>query len=267
MTYKIAYIGFGSIGQDVARLMAEEPDFPCVQLVLMRDGSKHLENLPNYVMPMFSFHKMLACKPDIVVEVASQEAVWTYASTCLNLGVPFLVTSVGALANEEERNKILAAAKRGQTKVIVPSGAIASLECLPSIHHEPDATVRYGSHKPTQAWQQERQDSGLENDHLSELVILDSGDVRTATLESPKSLNVEATLALAGLGMDNTQLKVLVDPNETRNRQILPIESAVDSLKTALCNQTSSNQPKTSWVVAQSVAASINKQFSSLLIA
>ena len=34
MTYKIAYIGFGSIAQEVARIMQEEEDFPCVQLGL-----------------------------------------------------------------------------------------------------------------------------------------------------------------------------------------------------------------------------------------
>lgn len=266
MTRKIAYIGFGSIGQDVARMIAEEARFPCVQLALVREGSSSLENLPNYIMPMFSFHKMLACKPDIVVEVASQEAVNQYAVSCLTYGFPFLVSSTGALADPSQREKMLAAAERGNSKIIVPSGAIAGLDYIQAISRMDDAQVIYESRKPVQAWVQELQALGHKPEALKESLVLYQGNAQEAALKYPKNLNVAATLALAGLGMERTQVRVVVDPQSQVNQHIIEVQSGVGKMRMELSNEPSPSNPKTSWVVAQSVTATIYKYFSRLQI-
>ena len=267
MTYKIAYIGFGSIGQEVARIMQEEVDFPCVQLVLLRDGSKALDNLPNYVMPMFSFHKMLACKPDIVVEVASQEAVWTYAAPSMKYGFPFVVSSVGALADQAEREKMLAAATRGNAKLIIPSGAVAGLDYVQAIKRIPDAQVIYESRKPVQAWTQELEALGVDPASLQESYVLYQGVAQEAALKYPKNLNVAATLAMAGLGMDKTPVRVVADPQIQKNQHLIEVKSSLGSMRVELTNLPSATNPKTSGVVAHSVAATIFKHCSRLQIA
>ena len=267
MTLKIAYIGFGSIGQDVARMIAEDAHFPCVQLALVREGSKSLENLPNYIMPMFSFHKMLACKPDIVVEAASQEAVNQYAVPCLTYGFPFLVSSTGALANPEQREKMLAAAERGSSKIIVPSGAVAGLDYIQAISRMDDAQVVYESRKPVQAWMQELQALGYQPDSITEAITLYQGNAQEAALNYPKNLNVAATLALAGLGMEHTQVRVVVDPTIQVNQHIIEVKSGVGKMRLELNNQASPSNPKTSWLVAHSIVAAIYNYVSRLQIA
>lgn len=266
MTYKIAYIGYGSIGQEVARIMQEEEDFPCVQLVLMREGSKALDNLPHYIMPMFSFHKMLACKPDIVVEAASQEAVWQYAAPSLNYGFPFVVSSVGALANQVEREKMLAAAEIGQSKLIVPSGAVGALDYIQAISRMNDAQVIYESRKPVSAWAAELASLGIDPETLKQAHVLYEGNAQEAALKYPKNLNVAATLALAGLGMDRTQVRVVVDPAVTTNQHMIEVNSSVGSMRTHLNNLPSANNPKTSGIVAHSIAATLFKHFSRMQI-
>jgi aspartate dehydrogenase len=101
---------------------------------------------------------------------------------------------------------------------------------------------------------------------LGEPVVLYEGDAAPAAQKYPKNLNVAATLALAGVGMQATQVKVVADPGITTNQHTIHVDSPLGTLTTKLVNQPSPGNPKTSWIVAQSVLAVVQRQVARIVV-
>src|SRR5690606_36285192 len=97
-------------------------------------------------------------------------------------------------------------------------------------------------------------------------VVLYEGDAATAAQKYPKNLNVAATLALAGVGMKATRVTVIADPGVTENQHTIHVDSPLGRLTTQLVNQPSPTNPKTSWIVAQSVLALVQRQFARVVV-
>lgn len=90
MSYRIAFIGMGSIAQDVKGEL--RPLFEQINaeiLVLRRQQSSA------------TIEDLLAFKPQLVIEIASQEAVKAYVPDCLRSGATVIISSVGALADAD----------------------------------------------------------------------------------------------------------------------------------------------------------------------
>src|SRR5699024_11913727 len=112
-------------------------------------------------------------------------------------------------------------------------------------------SVVYESRKPVAAWKDELQNLGHDPDTLASEVELYSGDAQTAAQRYPKNLNVAATLAVAGVGMEATQVRVVADPAVQHNQHTIRVISPFGALQTRLVNQPSPSNPNTSWIVAQ----------------
>src|SRR5690606_14242001 len=125
---------------------------------------------------------------------------------------PVVITSVGALADDAQRQALHDAAQLGKAQLIIPAGAIGSLDYLGALRHIEGARVRYESRKPVAAWAAELAEQGYDAAMPGEPVVLYEGDAATAAQKYPKNLNVAATLAFAGVGMLATQVKVVADP-------------------------------------------------------
>lgn len=258
MKHRIVLIGFGSIATDVAAGLRKRSGAYTLAALCRRPDT----HLPDDIHRLTDFVDLMSWHPDLVVEVASQDAVREYAESCLKTGIPVIVSSAGALADDAFRQTLVDAATAGKTRVMVPSGAIGSLDYLGAVRQIGDAQVIYESRKPVAAWRDELAALGHDPDSLSEPVVLYEGDAATAATKYPQNLNVAATLALAGVGMADTQVRVVADPAVSENRHTINVESPLGTMKTQLVNQPSPSNPKTSWVVAQSVLATIEKHFS-----
>ncbi|WP_262393750.1 aspartate dehydrogenase domain-containing protein [Bordetella pertussis] len=82
----------------------------------------------------------------------------------------------------------------------------------------------------------------------------------------PKNLNVAATLALAGIGMTRTRVEVVVDPQARGNQHRIQVRSPLGEMQIELVNAPSPANPKTSWLVAQSVLATIRRHLARFTI-
>jgi aspartate dehydrogenase len=266
--HRVAIIGFGSIGRTVVKELLGGDAAPGFDLaVLQRKGSKSLVELPNSVKRFVDLDGVLDWKPQLVVETAGQMAVGQYGPTCLNAGVPFLISSTGALASEALRLQIEDAARSGATKAIVISGAIGALDYLGAAARLPGARVVYESRKPLAAWVAELRELGLSPDAMTEPVVLFDGDAETAAQRYPKNLNVAATLALAGVGMRDTAVRVVADPGVDANTHVIRVEGPAGTFEGRIVNAPSSDNPKTSAIVAFSVVNAIHRHFSPLQFA
>src|SRR5688572_25240483 len=124
MKHRIALIGFGTIGADVAAgLLERAEDYAMAALVRRPDAP-----LPEDVHRLSDLGDLLAWQPDLVVEVAGQTAVREYVGHCLEAGIPVVMTSVGALADYGQSHALHEAARAGNTRLIIPAGAIGSLD-------------------------------------------------------------------------------------------------------------------------------------------
>src|SRR5690625_2595475 len=129
MKHRIVLIGFGTIGADVAAgLRAQSGDYTVAVLCRRPDTP-----LPDDVHRLRDFVDLLSWRPNLVVEVASQDAVLEHAENCLRAGIKFLVTSVGALADDRHMQALSYAARGGKAQLIIPAGAIGSLDYLNAV--------------------------------------------------------------------------------------------------------------------------------------
>lgn len=259
MTHRIALIGFGTIGQELARTLHERASYSLATLRRQPDapavaGIKRLGTLQEL------FH----WQPHLVVEVAGQEAVHQYAARILRAGIPVLVSSVGALADGAYLAHLKSVAAARHTRILVPSGAVAALDYLRAVGTDPEADVHYESRKPVAAWRHELHAAGHDPEQLPSEYILYEGPADAAARRYPQNLNVAATLALAGTGMARTQVRVVADPAVTHNQHTLHVRSAAGTLQAQMVNHPAASNPKTSAVVAQSVASAVDNYLNPL---
>src|SRR5690349_20719425 len=99
MDKRIGIIGFGAIGTEVSRRICDGRLGP-VSITLLLRPSSH-PPLPEGIEAVTTLEDLLARHPQLVVEAASHQAVVQYAEACLMGGTPLMITSVGALADND----------------------------------------------------------------------------------------------------------------------------------------------------------------------
>lgn len=261
--HRLAIIGSGNISRHISSSLRATPALSSqFQLAVLARSHQPAGSWPQDIDVFADIEALLSWQPDLVVEAASQSAVHEYGEKCLQAGVSFLATSVGALANPDLANTLIAHAQKHHCRLIVPSGAIGGLDYLQGAARFPDAEVTYESRKPPAAWAPELQEMGIDPATLAEPLVLFSGSAAQAATRYPKNLNVAATLALAGIGMAATTVQVWVDPQSPGNQHVVHVKSAAGTFSLTIVNTPSPDNPKTSWIVAENVVATIQRYFS-----
>ena len=74
------------------------------------------------------------------------------ASRCLRGGIDCLVISVGALADPALFGRLKAAAQDGNSRILLPAGAIGGIDAIAAMRVAGLTSVRYRSRKPPAAW-------------------------------------------------------------------------------------------------------------------
>ncbi|RAP63634.1 aspartate dehydrogenase [Achromobacter sp. HZ01] len=267
MTHRIAFIGLGAIASDVAAgLFADLGSAFTLAALTHTPAASGPDPWAGRIAPLATLDDLLSWRPDLVVEMAGQPAVQQYGEACLEAGLDMVICSVGALADDGLLARLIAAAERGRARIRVPSGAVAGLDYLQALAGRADAQVVYESRKPVAAWRAELLALGIDPETLDASRVLFNGPAREAALRFPKNLNVAATLALAGVGMERTRVEVVVDPLACGNQHTVRVTSPLGDMQIQLVNAPAPTNPKTSWLVAQSVLSTIRRHLASFTI-
>lgn len=262
---RIAVIGYGAIGRPLVAALLERRDPPFDVAILLPSGSASRAALPSACTVADDVAALRRFAPDLAVETAGAAAVREHGPACLALGAPLLLASVGALHDDALRHDLVAAAVKGRTRLYLPSGALAGLDYVRATRGASEATVTYTSRKPPAAWRDELARLG----HPAEpdrALILFEGSAREAASRYPANLNVAATLALAGIGFDETRVVVALDPEAGGNTHAVAVTSEYGTLEVTVRNRPSPDNPKTSWIVSRSLLAAIDQHFSPVLM-
>lgn len=263
MDKRTGIIGFGAIGRSMveawmARLVGGHA--LCALLVREHQRDDAVRSVPGHVIVCTHIDEFLACGLQLAVEVAGHGAVREHGEKILRAGVEFALVSVGSLADAALLRRLEDAALQGHARVLLPAGAIAGLDGLLSLRRAGLSKVKYISTKPPASWKDTPADAAFGLDTLTQPTVIFSGTAAEAARLYPKNANLAAAVALAGLGLERTQVELVADPFIAENIGRIEAEGAYASLTVVVGGKSAADNPKTSQITGMSVLAALDNQ-------
>ncbi|MBH1965364.1 MAG: aspartate dehydrogenase [Comamonadaceae bacterium] len=257
MMQSIALIGYGGTAQTVVQELVKEVGTARRSLhVVVRPGK--LDHYRSMVPPGVQVMDSLASLPDdvgLVIETAGHSAVLQYGREALSLGKNFGLISSGALADEALLNDLRTASTDSGKHLLVFNGAMAAMDALTSAKAAGLQTVCYTGIKPAKAWEGTPAAEQFDLNALTGPTVIFEGSAREVALAYPKNANVAATVALAGIGMEKTSVRLIADPHALVNRHRLDGTSPLGRFEFETEALPSASNPKTSSSTAYSIVA------------
>jgi aspartate dehydrogenase len=248
-----ALIGFGAVGSAVARLIGEGAAGPVsIVAVIVRDPALHADDQARLGVPFLTDAAgVVALRPDIVLEAGGHEAFRAHVPSLLGAGIDVVALSVGVLADAGLLAEVERAAAAGDSRLRIPSGAIAALDAISAAAVGGLDRVVHSVRKPPATL--------LDATEAAEVVrageprILYTGPAREAARRFPANVNVVAAVSLAGIGFDRTEVRVIADPGVRHNTHEVEVEGEFGRLQVRIENIPSDENPKTGRIVAFSL--------------
>jgi len=257
---RVAVLGGGTIARLILEHRTELPGIELFALAGRSDASRGKSLAAQFGLAyVVGREALLAQRPEAVVEAASHEAVREHLVPLLDAGVGVIVLSAGALADDALRQAAERAAERTGALFYVPSGGIGGLDALRTACLAGVEEVSIQVAKPPAAWRGIAfvQSLGIDLQKLREPTVLFEGPARQGVPHFPQNVNIAAVLALAGIGMDRTRLKVVADPALSLNTHTIRVSGKSGRFTVVLENVPSSDNPKTSWLACYSALSAL----------
>jgi len=250
----IGLIGFGGIAESVLTMLRGELGGELnITGILVRKVNGRPEPLP-FVTDLA---QLISRRPRVIAECASHEAVHRYGEEVLRSGVDLIVVSTGALADSALHDRLRIAAHDTGSKLIFPSGAVGAIDALSAARLGGLERVHFRSRKPAKAWKGTPAEDVVDLDRLTEPQVVYQGTARQAALLFPKNSNATATVALAGLGFEDTEVELIADPTVSSNIHEIDVQARSGSFFITLTGKPSPANPRTSMLTAYSVVRAL----------
>lgn len=251
---RVGLIGHGAIAQYVARGLSGPG--ATLSLIIVRPGrAAAAQAALGDVICRDSTGDDL---PDIMVDCAGHAGLAQHGPAILRAGVPLITVSLGALADAALQAGLAEAARQGKTSLILSSGAIGGLDALRAARMGRLDRVTYEGRKPPQGWAGSRAEKVMDlSVPLDAAAVHFDGDARQAALLYPKNANVAAAVALAGLGFEGTQVRLIADPAAQGNTHRITAHGDFGEMRLTITGQTLPGNPRTSALAAMSVLSAL----------
>jgi len=249
----VLIIGCGSIGLEVINRLHHDPVFKNTQILVRQNKFEKTRADVGKKGCVVSNLDDLDPFPDIVVECAGHAAIADFGPYFLSRGCNFAIVSTGALSNFDVLTKLKEACLIGSSQLIIVPGAVGGIDALAAAGHDHIEEVVYTSNKPPLSWMGTPAESKYDLLNIKETTILYQGRAREAASLFPKNANVVATIAMAGIGFDRTQVTLRADPKATGNTHHLLARGNFGELNMTTLGRSLSNNPKTSAITAFSI--------------
>lgn len=246
---RLGILGCGAIGTELFAFAAKEREIQAILLYdLLPQRAVALARRSRKARAVTDGAELLLGS-DFFIEAASQDAARDWLPKVVAAGLPVLTMSLGALADDGFRRRLVASAKRRGVKIYLPSGAVCGVDGLKAGALAGLKSVTLVTTKPPATL-------GLKVDKWT---IVFDGPAREAVKRFPQNVNVAAVLSIAGLGFDKTRVQVVADPLATRNQHKIIVEGAFGRLRVELENLPSPKNPKTSYLASLSAIATLQR--------
>ena len=257
-------IGYGAIGSWVVHQLEGDPKIHVRWLLVRPERVEEVrKQVPERVQVVASVTEVFqkaGLPPDYAVECAGHSALITHGVAVLRAGIDLGVVSIGALATEEVLETLRAAAQTGGSQLDLLPGAIGAVDALAAAAPLGLDSVLYQGRKPPQSWAGSPAESKLDLENLEVPTTFFTGTAQEAAQAFPKNANVAATIALAGVGMQRTQVALVADPTVNQNIHEIEAHGAFGKLHFTIAGNPLPENPKTSALTAFSVLRQIRNQ-------
>lgn len=202
----VGLVGFGRIGQTIAdRIDRTE------WLTLGFVCDQRTDVLADVEAATYTDPSTVDEEVDLAVEASTAGVVADHGPDLLSTG-DLLTMSTTAFADDDVETSLIEAANDNGTNLYIPHGAILGMDGLhdgrPSID-----TVSIASRKNPDNIDFDAVE--MAGDDIDEETILYEGSTRAICDQYPRNVNSHATVALAGLGFDETESTLIADPEAT----------------------------------------------------
>lgn len=249
---KIGLIGAGNIGKFILDSLNIRQLIPGTRIsaIYYRSGKEKERFIQKYQIDVFTdFQDFIDQDLDLVIEAATIQAVKEYTAQILTRKIDLLLISIGAFADSNFYREVKQLCDTFNTSVYLPSGAIGGLDILKAAKSVGElSSVSITTRKPPQA---------LTDPLLKEETILFEGSAKDAIARFPKNVNVAILLSLAGLGVEETKVSVIADPQVNQNTHTIEAKGSFGKAILTVENEPMPGNPKTSYLAALSVIATL----------
>ncbi|MCL7415493.1 MAG: aspartate dehydrogenase [ANME-2 cluster archaeon] len=266
---KVGVVGCGAIGSIICRAL--DKDIDGAQLFAIHEH--HRENIESLYAELSNKPKLMKISEmvtnvDLVVESASAVAVHQAAIPALENGCDVMIMSVGALVDRHLLDNLIDLAREHDSRIYLPSGAVAGIDGIKSAAVAPIRSVTLTTTKPPRglAGAPYVVTNNIDLDSFDQPQIIFEGTAIEAVKAFPANVNVAACISLAGIGVDRTRVKIMVDPGSDRNRHEIEVIGDFGTFTTSVENIPFPENPRTSYLAALSAVATLKKIASPLQI-
>lgn len=259
----VVLVGFGAIGSAVfSRIQGHT--MVCVTHVVVSPDSV------DKVQQQLGEHaKAVTAVPDeatLVLECAGHRALLEHVLPALGRGVECAVLSVGALAEPGLAEQLEDATRAGNSRLHLLSGAIGGIDAIASARFAGIDGLVYTGRKPPAGWRGSPAEQVADLDQLRESTLIFQGSAREAARLYPKNANVAATLSLAGIGLDRTQVRLIADPTVSENIHEYEVSGAFGEMRVTMRGKPLAENPKTSTLTVLSALRFLHNRVSCVIL-
>ncbi len=263
----IAMIGCGAIGAAVLELIKADADLVITTVVVPERSIARTKTL---VDELGLAVQVLSQVPhdtiDLVIEVAGHAAIEQHVLPALERGTPCIIVSIGALSTPGMHERLEAAAMTGGAQAQLVAGAVGAIDALAAARVGGLDHVRYTGRKPPHAWKGTPAEQQVDLDSVTQATVIFEGCARDAALLYPKNANVAATVSLAGLGLDQTQVRLFADPTVSDNVHTVEATGAFGQFELTMKNKPLASNPKTSALTVYSAVLALRNRVAGVYV-
>ena len=250
---RITIVGCGSIGRTLAMAADRMEEVKRIYLIdIKKEKAEKLATRLNKAIVVESVEdELYHC--DLVVEAATQEAAKDVLLKTSSRGVDIMLTSVGALVEDDFRATVFDKAKNCDARIYIPSGPMFGMDGLRAAASDELDTVEMVLTAGDASF------VDIDVSNIKERKVLFSGSAREAVKKFPKNINIAATVSLQGIGFDKTKVTIVLDPEAKTNRFDLIVEGKFGKSECTTSNVYSPESPYNSYLSSLSTISALER--------
>ena len=256
----IALIGHGAVARYVIDQLAGNAAITISALICRPGSRSKATRLATDQLEIVTSIDDLNPAPDLLVDCAGHSGLAQHGPKALAAGIDIISISTGAMADPVLAEKLFDAAQAGKSKLKLLSGAIGGIDALSAARIGGLQSVTYTGRKPPLGWIGSPAEKLCDLENLTGPFSHFAGTAREAALLYPKNANVAATIALAGIGFDATNVKLIADPGISKNIHEITAKGEFGTFQIIIEGNALPTNPKTSALAAMSIVRELNSR-------